>query len=166
MNRFECIISGLIIGVIALVLIFKAIGAAVKYIVNTCADAASRVINFFGLAPDMFWALVVIVFVTIGLVWIALKMYYSIVKERNSSSIVQVKERRAFIFRDGNLSAVSFDGDPITTQRIGNRQPSVLTDSELRILRRRDEKRIQIEDHSSSMDYPLDCTVPIPGCHR
>jgi predicted membrane protein len=157
MNKFECIISCLIVGVIALALVFKAVGMAVKYIVNTCADVAGQVVGFFGLAPGVFWSLAIMIFVTTGLIWAALRIYYSIVKMRNETSIVEVNSKRAFICRDGDLTAVSFEGDPITTQRIGS-APKQLADAEIRILRRREDERRRIEYRSYN--------GPIPGCHH
>jgi uncharacterized membrane protein len=157
MNKIEGIISGLIIGVIALVLAFKAVGVAVKYIVNTCADVAGHVVGFFGLAPDVFWSLVIMIFVTAGLIWVALRMYYSIVKVRNETSIVGVNSKRAFVCRNGNLTAVSFEGDPITTRRI-EPAPKQLIDAEVRILRRREDDRRRIEYRSYN--------GPVPGCHH
>jgi uncharacterized membrane protein len=163
MNRFECIISGLIIGVIALALIFKAIGTAVKYIVNICAEMVDGVVGFFGLVPDLFWALAVMIFVTIGLIWLALRAYYLIVKERNHASIVQVKERRAFICREGNFTAVSFEGGEITTKQI--ERPCTLTSSEGKVLLKMRNRRRRIE-HTKLRGIEYKSNVPIPGCHH
>ena len=164
MNRFECIISGLIVGVMALALIFKAIGTAVKYIVNTCAETVDGVVVFFGLAPDLFWSLAIMSFVTVGLIWLALRAYYLIVKERNHSSIVQVRERRAFIRREGgNFTAVSFEGGEITTKDI--ERPRALTSSEGKILLKMHKRRRRVE-HTQLREIEYKSNVPIPGCHH
>ena len=168
MNKFECIISGAIIGVIALALIFKAVGMAFVYIVDTCANTANQIISFFGMAPPLFWGLAIVILVTIGLIWVALKMYYSIVNVRNKASIVEVESKRAIAFQGNDLTAISFEGEEITTRRI-ERQPRMLTDTELRILeRRRKERQRQIEDHSSSASSysPGSGSITIPGCHN
>lgn len=172
MNRFECIISALIIGVIALTLILRAVGVAVKYVVNTCADAANRVVGFFGLAPDLFWALVIMIFVMAVLIWVALRMYYSVMKMRNEPSIVEVRSKRAIICRDDELTAVSFEGNPITTRRIGPTYRR-LTDAEVRILRRKEEELRRVErTQSREIEYRSDLSSsgfyndPIPGCHH
>lgn len=171
MNKIEGVISGLIVAVIALVLIFKAIGKATKYIVNRCTDVADRVVGFFGLAPDMFWALVIMIFVTTVLIWAVLKMYHSIVKMRDEPSIVEVKSSRAFIWRNGELTAVSFEGDPITMRRI-ELNSRRLTDAELRVLRRREDERRRVgHTQSREIEYKSGSSseshnVPIPGCHH
>jgi len=170
MNKIEGVISGLIVAVIALALIFKAIGKATKYIVNRCADVADRIVGFLGLVPDMFWSLAIMILVTVGLIWAALKMYHSIVKMRDEPSIVEVKSSRAIICRDNELTAVSFEGNPITTRRIGP-VAQCLTNAELLILRRREDGRRRIEHtQSREIEYRSGSSssynVPIPGCHH
>jgi hypothetical protein len=63
---------------------------------------------------------------------------------KNKSSVVETTSDNAFVFRNNEITAVSYRGIPPATKRIGH--TSLLTPSESKILDRLENKRIRIEE--------------------
>jgi hypothetical protein len=147
MNKYESILAGGVVALFVVVLIIRAVVKVFETLVSVVGSGVSTLFDgvgaFFALAPPWFWGLVVMIAVIGGLVYLALWAYHSIAKMRNESAIVEVQARRAFVLQNGAATAVSFEGQEITTRRI--ERPYTLTSDEEKILLKMQERR-RVED--------------------
>ncbi len=158
MNKWESVLVMFIIFVFAVLFIANALILAAEKAIESVFVFINAI---YSILPPWAWELAILIVVIIGLAFLALWAYQSITKMRNRSAVVEMKSRRALVFQNGKVTAISFEGREITTREIGHGQ--TLTPDEKEILLR---LRIQQEERDSQKSIEMVKSKSIPLLRR
>jgi hypothetical protein len=123
-------------------LIFEKIAQAVHYTVQIFSNAVLHVEGGLeALVPAWFWSAAVMAVIVAGIALLYVHVWGLKETLKNKSSVVETTSDNAFVFRNNEITAVSYRGIPPATKRIGH--TSLLTPSESKILKSLEDSRIQ-----------------------
>jgi hypothetical protein len=124
-------------------LIFEKIAQAVHYTVQIFSNAVLHVEGGLeALVPAWFWSAAVMAVIVAGIVFLYVHLWGLKVAFKNKSSVVETTSDNVLVFGKHEVTAVSYNGMPPATKRIGD-TPQLLTGAEIKILQRREEARLK-----------------------